>query len=131
MTHLRSLRGARLLGVVLLALAFALPVAGVAAAALGPPQVIRSAACKGYQEENQGGEDTQRAGCDPSTTFSGLIGGTEDVIDAVVIAMLAVTPIGVISGIVMISIGNPKGVRVMAMAGGGMVLFVSFRGIVA
>jgi hypothetical protein len=136
MSHLRSIRTRRVLSV-LLALAFAAPVAATATLALGPAQVIKSAACKGYTERTNvspkvpGADDSSESGCREKGGLTGFVNAANAIVDPAVIAMIAVAPIACLVGAGSLFFGSRRGLMIIGSALGTLVFVISVKGIVA
>ena len=112
----------------LLAFMLALPVAGVASAALGGPQVIRNAACQGYKE---GTAEDDSSGCGATGGLAGFTNAANAIVNPAVIAMVAVAPIACLFGAGALMFGSKKGMTIIGAALGTLVFVISIKGIVA
>lgn len=130
MSHAILARAVRVAALALSALVLALPAAGIASAALtgGGAQVIRNAACEGY--DNAKGK-TDSSGCKNETELAGFVKAAEAIVNPAVIAMIAITPIACLYGAGALMFGGRRGLLIIGTSLGTLVFLISVKGIVA
>jgi hypothetical protein len=118
----------RLLALVL-AMAISLPIAAVATAALpGAPQVIRTAACDGYDRSARG----DSSGCSADNGgLAGFVNAANAIVNPAVIAMIAIAPLACLVGAGALMFGSKRGLTIIGAALGTLVFVISIKGIVA
>jgi len=128
---------------VLLTLALAAPVAGMTTLVLGPPHVIRTAACRGHAEDfakrkaiaKRDGDtapvDIDASGCGAEGDLSGFVNAANAVVNPAVIAMIAIAPIACLVGAGSLFFGSRRGLMIIGSALGTLVFVISVKGIVA
>lgn len=116
------------LATLLVALAIALPTAAVASSAVGGPQVIKNAACNGYQN---GTADDDSSGCGDKGGLAGFTNAANAIVSPAVIAMVAIAPLACLVGAGALMFGSKRGLTIIGAALGTLVFVISIKGIVA